>query len=212
MSDWVRRFEQELEQMARPCARDRDYLLKRVHGLYPTLIGKRPSQALLDVITDICDFDVVHCFLGLGQMAVCDFQNQVVMVNRDLERRASSATNLEWMVSSILAHELGHIRLHREEMLERTQVSYYVGIQRTYVDERSYHREREADLYAGVFLVPFSDLRADSQVLLSDEGKRYDGEGRRLSDIEVLARSFHVSPALMESRLVQLGWVKPSTP
>lgn len=193
---------------------DRDGLLREFDLTYPHRRESRPSEKVESVLTDICGFHVVDEPLCLGQLALCDFSSRTVIVNSDMERVVDKRTNLELLRRSTLAHELGHIRLHTEEISQGVTLHYFGGSGQ-FTDSRSYQKEREADLYAGIFLVPVEDLLAQRTVrnlLRNKENQRQMSTRTLWKMVYRLASQFKVSPSLMKRCLQELGWLEQGEP
>jgi hypothetical protein len=172
--------------------------------------GKRNAEKVEDILLDVCDFHVIDRPLSKGQLALCDFGRQTVSVNSEMSRFVHHKTDLQALRWSTLAHELGHIRLHLEEMTEGCFISYYPGT-RQFADGRSYQKEREADMYSNVFLIPKTELLGERQVqsILNHRtaGKEL-GSGTLWKYVYQLAQTFKVTPTLMKRCLQELGWLE----
>ena len=189
---------------------DRNELLEKLAVLYPTLESLRPSEKVELVITDICQFHVVDEPLCKMQLALCDFRSKTVIVNSKMGEDVHHNTNLELLRCSTLAHELGHIRLHADEIAEGCTLQY-MGSSGQFSDSRGYQKEREADFYAGIFLVPVEDLLEDrcvQKILGSLKDKRAMNTGALWRILYRLAHRFQVSPTLMKRCLMDLGWLE----
>ena len=212
-ASWSFEAENSKKEVVKSCERERERLLDGFRKKYPRCEFRRPAEVLKDVIADICGFRVAPRTLMRGQLAICDFQTKIVTYNSQMTDFVHNKTNIKTLVNSTLAHELGHICLHADEMEMRETVSYYNGTCETHTDPRHAYREREADLFAAMFLVP------KEQLLLEQEGARVQycyKEGEKLKSstlwrfVYQLARKFQVSPSLMRRCLIELGWVEPS--
>lgn len=213
LSDWFEGDENDRRTLVKRLSADRDDLLGRLFLLYPELEGSRPSELVEDVLVDICGFHVVDEPLGPGQLALCDFSNRTVIVNSELEQNMHHKANVELLRQSTLAHELGHIRLHADEVAEGCTL-HYLGSSGEFIDSRSYQKEREADLYAGVFLVPLEELLRQHSVqnlLRNKRDHRQMSVGTLWNLIYRLASQFKVSPTLMKRCLLELGWLRQSS-
>ncbi len=208
---WYFQSEIDKDEMIQRCEQDRDSLLKAFRRLYPRFEHKkRPADVLRAIISDVCGFRIAPRPLVAGQLALCDFQQKIVYLNSDIKRFVHHKTTIETLNNSTLAHELGHIQLHADEMADRTTVTYYTMSGMTQIDHRDLYREREADLYASIFLVPKLQLLQNRQGYRLREAYK---NGREMSSSTIwklvynLARSFQVSPTLMRRRLLELGWL-----
>lgn len=189
---------------------DRDELLGELNLLYPRLEAAAPSEKVEIVLTDICGFHVVDEPLCFGQMALCDFSNRVVIVNSEMDRFVPDKERRDMLRPSTLAHELGHIRLHADEIAEGYTVHFY-GESGRFTDSRSFQKEREADLYAGLFLVPLEELltqRSIQSLLRNKMKKKQMRSGSLWNLVYKYAEMFKVSPSLMKRWLVDMGWIE----
>ena len=88
--------------------------------------------------------------------------------------------------------------------------SYY-GQNAQGLDRRSFQKEKEADLYGAVFLVPKWQLLQE-RAGISIFSRHKDGGSMSSSAlwkrIYTLARSFLVSPSMMRRCLLELGWLE----
>ena len=99
-----------------------------------------------------------------AQLALCDFGSRIISLNSEMSKFVHHKTDFFGLENSTLAHELGHLRLHREEFAETAAANYYRGASSD-KENRHFQKEYEADLYLAVFLVP------KNQVLETREGK-----------------------------------------
>lgn len=205
MTDWG--YEGALKDLISKCAADRDLLLGEILKRYPEYDSAKPAELVELVILDCCNFHVVDRPLAHKQLARVNFGLRRVTIQSRMKSFVHQNTNLVALRRSTLAHELGHIRLHNDEIHEQVFDSYYPD----QFSNRVYQKEREADLYAAIFLVP------KAQLLKSGPMKRFIRarlDGRQLSNSTIwstiypLARHFKVSPTLMRRCLVDLGWLK----
>lgn len=209
MLDWHTDSREARQEFWDFCCSDRDELLNRYDCLYPQDADKTSAEKVEDVILDVCGFHVVDQPLGLGQLAFCDFMTKTVIVNSETESFVNDGVCLERLRWSTLAHELGHIRLHAEEILEEGSICYY-GEGREFVDTRSYQKEREADFYAAVFLVSKEGLLAHpsaQEILEYRLSRRKMASGAIWKHVYRISSSFLVTPTLLKNCLVEFGWV-----
>lgn len=208
--DWLAGNSEDRRSMVKRLNEDRDELIQEFDLRYPRLKNGRPSEKVESVLTDICGFHVVDEPLVPGQLAVCDFSSRTVIVNSDMEQLAHHKTNVELLRLSTLAHELGHIRLHWEEMASGCSL-HYLGDTGQFADSRSYQKEREADLYAGLFLVPLRELleqRGVQNLLRSKIDKKQMSVGTLWNLVYREASRFKVSPTLMKRYFLEMRWVR----
>ena len=107
-------------------AQDRDELLERLYERYPQLRGLYPSALVENVITDVCHYFISERPLPKGQVALCSVGSRhVVYFNSRLADFVDSEkVNLEALRCTAMAHELGHVRSHQDEMEEGEFISY----------------------------------------------------------------------------------------
>lgn len=191
------------------CSEDREQLLGQIDCLYPRIADKTNAEKVESIILDVCGFHVVTRPLSLGQLALCDFGTKTVFVNSTMDRFVGETVSLKYLRFSTLAHELGHIRLHADEIEEGRFVTYD-ATSRRHTDARSYQKEKEADFYAAVFLVPKEKLlehKSCRSLLEYRLSHRKMASGALWKQIYQIASHFQVTPTLLKNRLVDLGWI-----
>ena len=198
------------KEMIARCARDRDQVLTELEALRPQFAGARPCDCLKAAIRTVCGFRVAPRVLFPGQLGLCDFQSKIVYYNANMSF-VNQKTSLEGLVNSSLAHELAHIRLHSDEIANRYMESRYLaeGVV-THMDERDFQREREADLYAAIFLVPGRFLvqeKSAQQIYRWHKERKTVKSPRIWRGVYDLAKRFKVTPSLMRRCLMELGWI-----
>ena len=185
-------------------------MVARTIRLRPEFREAFPHELLKSAIRSACGFRVAPRRLLPGQLAVCDFQSKIVYYNSEMRSLVGEQVSLEGLLNSTLGHELGHIRLHSEEMRERSPENYHLWSRVAPLEGRSLQRELEADLYASVFLVPERLLMRESE---AQRIYTWHREGESVSSstlwtlVTSLAECFRVTPALMMKRLCGLGWI-----
>jgi Zn-dependent peptidase ImmA (M78 family) len=112
----------------------------------------------------------------------------VVQVPTDFRRRLRVPETARAVMNETLAHELGHMRLHAQAMLE--------------LQTKQRDWEKQANRYARVFLVPLTSLlsRLPMQLLLEAED-----EVQRWRLVLRLAEEFEVTGWFMGSALEMYG-------
>ena len=205
------------------CRSDRDLLLDAlVRRFGPVSQGPLfPAEVIDDVLTEVMGYELVDEELPKGQLAVCDFERRRVTVTTRLADNVHPKTDLVALANSTKAHELGHIRLHTEEILHtdratpdlfgeapvRVLVTYRDELRKARLSAAERRREREADLYASIFLVPDRLLEEQPAMLRLRKAvaRQEDLSPRYLWRLTYdLARTFRVSGTLMKNRLVDL--------
>ena len=201
-------------------------LLTTFRHHFPGPRVERPAEVLDDILTELLDFDLVELELPRGQLALCDFEQRRVTVTTQMAQTVRPNTNLLALANSTKAHELGHIRLHEEELFgasdgqsgllfpelaPSTRLVTYRDEERKDLSAEERRREWEADLYAAIFLVPEPTLFERYQMRRIQAALE---EGRELSSRYLwsltyeLARWFVVSPTMMKNHLVGLGFLE----
>ncbi len=208
------------------CRLDREHLLDTFAQRFGTetkglLI---PAAVVDDIITDVLNYELVDEELPSGQLAVCDFERRRVTVTTRLADFVHPNTDLVALANSTKAHELGHIRLHKEEILRTDRatpdlfgeapvlmlVTYRDELRAARLTPSQRRREREADLYASVFLIPERVLEEQPAMIRLRRAveRREELSSRYLWRLTYdLARTFRVSGTLMKNRLVDLDVV-----
>jgi hypothetical protein len=193
------------------CVRDRDLLIEEIRILRPEFAKAQPSKLLRAVLRSICGFRVAPRSLFPGQLALCDFQSKIVHYAAAMKNFVNRETSLEGLINSTLAHELGHIRLHANEIRNRYTRSFELpGGGVIHADGRNVQREQEAELYAAIFLVPKKLLVEEHSAKRLYEWHQNETWKKppviwRL--VVKLAAKFEVSPSLMKRCLCELGWI-----
>lgn len=138
--------------------RDRDELTANFLNRFERFKERMPSELLADIIFEVCCWRIGNRDMHLAQRAYCDFSCRKIFINPRLKEiaRKQRVDPLAFK-RAVLAHELGHIRLHRAEM-ESLDLRSYTGPGQGYDDPRRRQREAEADLYAAVFCLPWEKI------------------------------------------------------
>jgi hypothetical protein len=192
------------------CRRDRDDIAQTMMRLYPEFEDSPPSAWIEDVICTVCGFRIHDQPLPSGQLGLCDVANKLVLINSEMKIFMDPHVDLTAVRNSTLGHELGHIRMHSDE-LQGLYVSQH-GRWETYRDSRVYQRELEADLYAAVFLVPSNMLvrHSKGREIYSAWREQRQIKADRLGKlINALAKDFNISSVLMRRSLEERGWLVP---
>ncbi len=103
----------------------------------------------------------------------------------------------EGLRHAIIAHEIGHFRLHRWEL----QNGHRLGAQ----------HEREAEAYGAAFLLPVPLLQVDATLLELQARHEERGELPEFylwSQLQVVAKRFRVTRTLVIERLARLGFLE----
>jgi IrrE N-terminal-like domain len=193
------------------CEQKRDQLLERVFGEHPELEEMWPAEIVEDALL-FCGFRVVDEPLPKYQLALCDMGQRLVVVNSEMGSFLHKWCNLVSRRRVTLAHELGHVILHWSEISLRVFRSYQ-GDGHEFVDTRAAQKEYEADLFSRVMLVPEELLRSqrESRYFLNALEERKPVKPSTLSNwVRRLSGRFKVTPALMKSRLEDMGWLHPT--
>lgn len=191
------------------CTRDREELAGDFFFAHPQFEGQ-PAALWLERFLDLCGIMVRDCPLALGQLGLCDIRERMIFINSRMHEFVHHKTNLTALRTSTLAHELGHLRLHEGEETEPVFVSSYPQSMMIH-HPRAYQREREADLYGALFLVPLKHLKAHKNARTIQEHRK---ERESLSSVTLwksvyrIAGDFHVSPTLIRRCLMELGWIE----
>jgi hypothetical protein len=210
------------EGLRRFCCWDRDRLLDLYRERFgvPASVPLLPARVLDEILVDILGYRLTEKQLPPGQLAVINFDLRRITTTLQVVGVRPN-TNLKALLTATKAHELGHVRLRHEEELRQETICWTrdvlgaeiypfgePGVEVSWAHQR---REREADLYAGVFLVPERQLE-EQQVMR--RLRRAQEQGRELAVKTLwdytyeLAAAFEVSPAMMRRHLVELGVVE----
>lgn len=192
------------------CRRDRDALIEKMVRVYPEFRGRPPSAWVEDLIASLCGYRVHDMPLPVGQLGLCDAANRLVLINSEMWRFVGEDADLRAVRAKTLGHELGHIRLHGDELEER-YISLHGRWDNNNLDSRHLPRETEADLYAAIFLVP------DDMLLRHARGReiyRAWHEGREIPPgrlsflVQKLAVDFGIGASVMRRSLEERGWLQ----
>lgn len=170
-------------------AADCEHLLGRVRQRI-----RRPFWVPGEVVREAiwaAGFQVLREPLERGVLGVCDPEDRRVLFAKNFRMRLKCPWAASKVLTSTLAHELGHVRLHAAALR---------------AGDWEPHWEQEATLYARVFLVPRPMLMNCLQVrgLLESQGA---GQTRRWSYVLRLAEEFLVSGAFMAHTLKAYGLI-----
>ena len=191
------------------CEEKLEILLERLFLSHPKFETMWPAEFVEDALI-FCGFHVVDEPLPLHQYAICDIGQKLVVVNSEMGRFVHKWTNLTALRSVTLAHELGHVVLHRNEISQRVFRSYQDGDR--FIDTRAHQKENEADLFGRLFLMPKGDLlqQRECEVLLQAIKQANPLKAAAVERlVNRLAARFRVNPRLAKSRLADLGWLYP---
>lgn len=198
-----------IEDRIRAYEEDRDELLQELRALHPQAKSQRPADLVESVITDVCFYFIDERPLPKGQLALCDASAKKVLWNSSavdfLNPRKVNFTSLR---SSTMAHELGHVRLHQDELVQQAYISFQD--EGRFLDARAFQKEREADLYASVFLVPQEMLKLEPPFRFLERARE---ENRPLRSSQIwyrvyqLCERFGVTPTLMSRSLESYGLI-----
>ena len=103
------------------CESRLEILLERLYIAHPALEGMYPAEIVEDALI-FCGFHVVDEPLPAYQCALCDIGQKLIVVNSEMGRFVHRWTNLTALRRIALAHELGHVVLHRNESTRRVRV------------------------------------------------------------------------------------------
>jgi Zn-dependent peptidase ImmA (M78 family) len=184
------------------CETDRIQLLARC-----TSVSVRPADVLDDIIEDVLGLGLVTRPMPTRILGHCNYDRSCIAINSRMPELVRPNTDLEGLVHSTKAHELGHVRIPHHEA--EVRAAYRQG--RPLAPEVAARHEAEADCYASVFLVPtmglwsmpavsaLLDAQSHSHCMASDELWR---------TVVDLSRAFGVTGSLMARRLRSLGLVE----
>lgn len=125
-------------------------------------------------------------------LAYVDFPKRQVIVARDFSKRLEFPSSTRGVYHATLAHELGHVVLHRK---------------RTHTTVRNPRWEREANQFAQVFLVPFHDLMGRTEVERIQAGALVT-QGSLWKAVLDLADHYQVTGAFMVHLLAEYDVVE----
>ena len=213
-SEWFYDGPVDLSEMLRLCGAERDRLIRQVVRRLPELDGLSPAEMVEDILLDVCQFSVFDEPLPVGQLAICDMGQQVVIVNSEMDRFVKEKVNLLALRRTTLAHELGHVILHQEEINQRTFRSFHHGLQ-GFVDTRAFQKEEEANFFSAVFLVPMERLKLTTAFKALERARLEERplkSGHLWKTVYQLCEIFGTTPTLMCRSLRIYGWLqqKPS--
>lgn len=188
---------------------DRDERLEDLFEFFPRLRGLYPAELVENVLTDVCLYFIQERPLPRGQMALCSVATRRVLFNSKISEFVDSKrVDLLALRRCTMAHELGHVRLHQDEMDQSEFISFQGNGH--FRDSRAYQKEEEADLYAQVFLVPLKLLEktVPFRTLLDARAQgRAMSSGKIWVKVYQLSTIFRVTPTLMCRSLQSYGWI-----
>lgn len=180
-----------MRTIERICDRDRAMLLQGWNGV--------PADRLESIIEEF-GLGIATEDLGFREGAL-DPHRGLVLVNSRLPQLCDARTDLNGVRNSILAHELGHWRLHRH-LLEQGRVLTRI-------------QEAQAYTYAEEFLLPRCQLRLRPQIwAMSSARKKMESiSSQQLWYlVEELANHFAVTRSAVSLRLTRLGLLHQAGP
>lgn len=183
------------------CRRDRDELFLACRARLGAPEDFTPADWLDDILTELLGFDLVEEALPFGQIALCDLDRRCLVLSTRRGQSVRPNTDLAALGNSSKAHELGHVRLHEEELRQCVRLSPPDPL-----DPEQARREQEADRYACVFLVPETLLEREPafQRLLQAHRNEESLDSLELWDLTLaLASRFGVSGSLMRRLLTE---------
>lgn len=175
-----------MDERLKDYAEDREQLLLALRR--QGLRGWVPAQLVRDALLH-CGWRIERVYgLPDSLLGLCCAEERVVKVPVDFRRRLRVPETAAAMMNETLAHELGHIRLHAQQMLQ--------------LKTKKRGWEREADDYARVFLVPLVKLmtRWPMMQLLEAETQQ-----QRWHQLLRLAEEFRVTGWFLASVLERYG-------
>lgn len=153
-----------------------------------------PAQKLEEVVS-ARGLRIRFADLGRDREGALDLDSCTIFVNSKLHELCDPRTDLWGARNSIVAHELGHVQLHRSLLWSGAELGW--------------REEEEAYVYAETFLLPRHMLRDRIEVhRLCSMRKR--GSWRRADlwrCVDGLASAFEVTRSAVVHRLVGLGLV-----
>lgn len=190
------------------CVSKRGELLIRFRERYSHLTKLMPSQIVADVIRDVCHYGIEDWPLPKGQEALCNYRLRRIRLNNRRVRGESDQAETA-RKRSALAHELGHMQLHPDEMEELTYISSN-DLSQGFDDSRFFNKEFEADFFAAVWLVPMTLLRKSN--LGRSLRQRFENGEKLKSEqlwafVDRLAERFGVTRKVMRHALEIYAWV-----
>lgn len=165
--------EREEEDVIAYISQDRDELMSAFLKRFRRFEGKMPSELVADIIFEICGWRIGNRDMHLGKRAYCDFSCNKILVNPKLKDMAlHQRADPTAFKRVVLAHELGHIRLHHIEM-KCLDMRSFTSPGQGYDSPRRKQREAEADLYAAIFCLPWDMLSLETNRNVPYLAKRF---------------------------------------
>ncbi len=199
------------DMIIRQCTEDREQVADDLFILRPELKGQ-PAALWIEDFLELCGVQVCDCPLPPGQLGLCNIEEKIIFVNSQMDEfvGVDDKVKLKALRASTISHELGHLRLHdgEDENIFYDSVHFAKGF---FIHPRAYQREREADLYGALFLVPLKSLKEHKvslKLCSSRESKRRLWSSTIWRGVYHLAKDFHVSPSLIKRYLTELGWIR----
>lgn len=170
----------------------------------------------LELRLDLIPYDGLRCDFGADAAILADFSGLYIdgeIFDRIDVIRGPQLNRLRFSI----AHELGHLFLHREYFLAadiRTTDHMLDWLNEH--DGRKYDYEREANEFAGRLLVPVNVLKECFEKMLPVMDKNYgrhawiSSSDLRIKTAEQIAPKFGVHPTAIETRFDREGiWPLP---
>lgn len=202
----------EFEDLIDRCVRYRNSDFSKFCDIYrdkyPKIGRRLPTEIVRDVLRDVCGYVIDERPLPKGQLALCDFRTRKIKLNSRPGHLLGHGEDLLIWQRCVLAHELGHIRLHTDEMESGCYISS--NLDQGFDDPRFFQKEFEAELYAAIFLVPLELLEKSQRIQLKRQ-KLQDSPNVASPQVWDLvsdtARLFGITKDLMRLALEVHGWI-----
>lgn len=152
-----------------------------------------PAQVLSQAILSQ-GYTIERCpQVPAGMLAYCAFRQRRVVLPTDFAQRLDYPKSWRQVMRATLAHELGHIRLHSEQVVGGASDPGW---------------ETEANLYAQVFLVPRQQLLRHSSLEALLARGQAKTQSQLWTDVLELAKHFKVSGGFMVHSLRLYGLIQ----
>lgn len=118
--------------------------LLRVYQAWTGLAAPVPALTLPTIIQEVLRWKILPKALPFGMRGLTDPCSQTIWLSDTWHKVTRSPGTIQEQLHWILAHELGHLRLHLHQLIDGKKCNR--------------REEEEADWYAGEFLMPYESL------------------------------------------------------